>query len=136
MAEGWSQVQAARVYHVSKPGVSRFVVDYQTGGDLAACQGGGGPKMLRLPEHLVALREHAEAEPDLKLAARREPRGPVEGVQFSVSNLWLPMRAPGWTRKNHLLQRAKPAGASGLALVGGLSACSVEPDVRDESGHY
>ena len=99
VAEGWSQAQAARVYGVSEPSVSRFVEAYQTGGDLAARQGGGGPKKLRLPEHLAALREHLKSEPDLDLAARCEHLARREGVHVSVSTLWRAVRALDWTRK-------------------------------------
>ena len=99
VAEGWSQAQAARIYRVSEPSVSRFVTAYQAGNELAARQGGGGPKKLRLPEHLAALREHLEAEPDLELAARCEHLARTEGVQVSVPTLWRAMYALGWTRK-------------------------------------
>ncbi len=40
VAEGWSQAQAARIYRVSEPSVSRFVAAYEAGGDLAARRGG------------------------------------------------------------------------------------------------
>ena len=99
VAEGWSQAQAARVYGVSEPSVSRFVAVYEMGGDLAARQGGGGPKKLRLAAHRQALREHLEAEPDLDLAARCAHLAHTEGVHVSVSTLWREVRALNFTRK-------------------------------------
>ena len=73
VAEGWSQTRAAQVYGLSEASVSRFVRAYQVGERLEARQGGGRPKKLRLPEHVQALREHLEAEPDLELVERCEP---------------------------------------------------------------
>ena len=99
LAEGWSQAQAARVYGVSEPSVSRFVAAYQAGGDLVGRPGGGGPKRLRLAEHQAALREHLGAEPDLDLAARCEHLARTEGVHVSVSTLWRELRALDFTRK-------------------------------------
>ena len=99
VAEGWTQVRAARVYRLSEASVSRLVEAYQAGESLAARPGGGRPRKLRLPEHVAALREHLEAEPDLELSDRCEHLANSEGVHMSVPTLWRALRALGWTRK-------------------------------------
>ena len=118
MAEGWSQAQAARVYGVSEPSVSRFVEAYRAGGDLAARHGGGGPRKLRLPEHLQALREHLESEPDLDLAARVEHLARTEGVHVSVPTLWRALRRLDITRKKRPSPPANRTPASGHSGAG------------------
>ena len=102
MAEGWTQTRAAEVYGLSEASVSRFVAAYQAGEGLAARRGGGRPKKLRLPEHVAALREHLEAQPDLELVERCEHLAQAEGLCLSVSTLWRELRALGWTRKKRL----------------------------------
>ena len=102
VAEGWTQTRAAEVYGLSEASVSRFVAAYQAGEGLAACWSGGRPKKLRLPEHVAALREHLEAQPDLELAERCEHLAQEAGICLSVATLWRELRALGWTRKKRL----------------------------------
>ena len=59
----------------------------------------GRPRKLRLPEHVEALREHLEAEPDLELAERCAHLAKSEGLALSVTTLWRAMRALDFTRK-------------------------------------
>ena len=101
VARGWTWAQAAETYGVSLASVGRFVGAFRAGQtSLAACQNGGGrPKKLRLPEHVAALREHLQAEPDMELAERGEHLANLEGVHVSVPTLWRAVRALGWTRK-------------------------------------
>lgn len=99
VAEGWTQVRAARIYGLSEASVSRFVEAYQAGESLEARPGRGRSRKLRLPEHIAALREHLESEPDLELRDRCEHLARSEGVHVSVPTLWRAVRALGWTRK-------------------------------------
>lgn len=102
VAEGWTQVRAARVYGLSEASVSRFVGAYQAGESLTARPGSGRPRKLRLPEHVAALREHLASEPDLELRDRCEHLAHSEGVHVSVPTLWRAVRTLGWTRKKRL----------------------------------
>ena len=101
VARGWTWMQAAETYGVSLASVGRFVGAFRAGqASLAAGPNGGGrPKKLRLPEHVAALREHLEAEPDLELVERCERLANLEGIHVSVPTLWRAVRALGWTRK-------------------------------------
>ena len=99
VGEGWSRARAAEVYGISAVSVGRYVSAYQAGESLTPRQGGGRPRKLRLPEHVAALREHLEAEPDLELAERCEHLARTEGVSVSVPTLWRAIRVLGWTRK-------------------------------------
>ena len=106
VSEGWSRVRAGQVYGISAVSVGRYVSAYQAGENLAPRQGGGRPRKLRLPEHIEALREHLEAEPDLELSERCEQLRKHEGLYLSVPTLWRAVRALGWTRKK---RRSPPA---------------------------
>ena len=102
--KGWSQARAAEVFGVSEASVSRYRARQRAGQSLAALPGRGGPaKKLRLPEHVAALRESLEADPDLELAERGELLAASEGISLSVSTLWRELRALGWTRKKRRL---------------------------------
>ena len=103
VSEGWSRMRTAEVYGISAVSVGRYVSAYQAGESLSPRQGGGRPCKLRLPEHVEALRESLEAEPDLELAERCEQLARAEGVVLSVPTLWRALRALGWTRKKRLL---------------------------------
>lgn len=98
--KGWSQACAAEVFGVSEASVSRYLARHRAGESLAALPASGGrQKCLRLPEHIEALREHVEAEPDLDLAARCEHLQENEGIYLSVPTLWRELHALGFTRK-------------------------------------
>ena len=108
LAQGWTWARAAETYGVSLASVGRFVAAFRAGqASLAArAASGGRPRVLRLPEHVAALRESLEAAPDLELAARCEHLASTEGIQVSVPTLWRAVRALGWTRKK---RRSPPA---------------------------
>ena len=125
LAEGWSQARAARVYGVSEPSVSRFVAAYEAGASLAPRQGGGGPRKLRLAEHVAALREHLESEPDLDLAARCEHLARTEGVRVSVATLWRAMRRLDFTRKKRPSPPANKTRSNVRSGVGRPPGCFV-----------
>ena len=102
--KGWSQAQAAEGFALSQASVSRFMARHRAGKGLGALPGSGGPsRKLRLPEHVEALREHLENEPDMELAERQEHLQASEGICLSVTTLWRELRALGWTRKKRLL---------------------------------
>ena len=103
VSEGWSRVRAGEVYGISAVSVGRYVSAYLAGESLVPRQGGGRRCRLRLPEHVEALRESLEAEPDLELAERCEHLARAEGVVLSVPTLWRALRALGWTRKKRRL---------------------------------
>lgn len=94
-----SQGQAAEVYGVSRASVGRFVRAHQAGASLEPRQSSGRPRLLRLAEHVEALREHLAAEPDLGLAERCAHLAKHEGVHLSEPTLWRALRALGFTRK-------------------------------------
>ena len=98
---GWTWARAAETYGVSLASVGRFLGAFRSGeASLAARPNGGGrPKKLRLAEHVEALREHLQAEPDLGLAERCAHLAKSEGVRVSEPTLWRALRALGWTRK-------------------------------------
>ena len=101
--KGWKQARAAEVFGVSEGSVSRYLARHRAGESLAALSASGGPaKKLRLPEHVQALREHLESEPDMELAERCEALENNEGIYLSVPTLWRELRALGWTRKKRL----------------------------------
>jgi transposase len=97
--EGWSRLRAGEVYGISAVSVGRYVCAYQAGESLEPRQGGGRPRKLRLAEHVEALRESLQAEPDLELSERCAHLARSEGIHLSVPTLWRAVRALGWTRK-------------------------------------
>ena len=97
--KGWKQARAAEVFGVSEASVSRWLGRYRSGQSLRAGVSSGRPKKLRLPEHVAALREHLEEDPDMELAERCEHLAASEGVCLSVTTLWRAMRAQSFTRK-------------------------------------
>jgi transposase len=99
VAEGLSQVEAAKRFGVSRASVGCYVRAFRAGASLAPDKSRGRPRLLRLPEHMEALREHLQAEPDMELAERCEHLAQSEGVALSVSTLWRAMRALDWTRE-------------------------------------
>lgn len=100
VAEGLSQVAAARRLGLSRASVGCYVRAWQAGEEsLEAGKSTGRPRKLRLAEHQQALRESLESEPDLELAERREFLLASEGLGLGVSTLWRALRALGFTRK-------------------------------------
>ena len=97
--KGLARAEAAELFGVSVPSVGRFVRTHQAGGSLTPRVSTGRPRKLRLAEHVEALREHLEAEPDLELAERAEHLQKSEGVHVSVSTLWRELRTLDFTRK-------------------------------------
>jgi transposase len=100
--QGFSQVQAAKVFGLGRASVGRFVRTSQAGRSLVPLKSRGRPRTVRLPEHVEALREHLESEPDMELAERSEHLEKQEGIFLSVSTLWRELRDLGWTRKKRL----------------------------------
>lgn len=100
--QGLARAQAAALFGLSVGSVGRFVRAWQAGGSLEPRRSSGRPRILRLAEHVAALREHFEAEPDLELSERCEYLARAEGVQLSVPTLWRAMRRLDWTRKKRL----------------------------------
>ena len=99
VVEGMRQVAAARRFDLDRSSVGRFVRAWQAGQTLEARQSSGRPRLLRLPEHVEALREHLQAEPDLGLRERCEHLARSEDVRVSEPTLWRALRALGFTRK-------------------------------------
>lgn len=99
VVESLSQVAVARRFGLDRSSVGRFVRAWQAGESLEPRASSGRPKRLRLPEHVAALRESLESDPDLELAERGERLQQSEGLCLSVSTLWRELRALGWTRK-------------------------------------
>ena len=97
--KGIARAQAAELFGVSVPSVGRFVRAHQAGGSLTPRVSTGRPRKLRLAEHVEALREHLQSEPDLELAERCEHLHRAEGLALSASTLWRAMRALDFTRK-------------------------------------
>lgn len=100
--KGWQQAQAAKVFGVSEASVSRYVKRPRAGQSLRSGKSSGRARLVRLPEHVEALREHLESEPDMELAERSEFLAASEGIFLSVSTLWRELHALGWTRKKRL----------------------------------
>ena len=98
-ARGLSQEQAAQLFGVSRASVGVYVRAVRAGQSLVPRVSSGRPRVLRLPEHVAALREHLEAEPDAELTERCAHLAQSEGVHMSVPTLWRATRALGWTRK-------------------------------------
>lgn len=97
--KGWTWERAAETLGVSVSSVSRFLAAHRAGRSLAPRASSGRAPLLRLPEHVAALREHLESEPDAELAERCEHRAASEGIFVSVPTLWRATRVLGWTRK-------------------------------------
>ena len=99
VAKGWTRAQTAEVFGLSVVSVGRYVRAAQAGRSLVPQASTGRTPRLRLPEHVAALREHLESEPDAELSERCEHLAQSEGVFVSVPTLWRATRALGWTRK-------------------------------------
>ena len=84
---------------VSLASVGRFVGVFRAGEASLGARPGGGRRSVRLPEHVAALREHLQAQPDLGLRERCEHLAKSEGIHVSEPTLWRAVRALGWTRK-------------------------------------
>lgn len=96
---GLSQQGAAEVFGVSRASVGVYVRAARAGRSLVPRVGRGRAPLLRLPEHVAALREHLESEPDAELSERCAHLAQSEGVCLSVPTLWRATRLLGWTRK-------------------------------------
>lgn len=99
VVEGMSQGAAARRFGLDRSSVGRFVRTWQAGHAMEPRRRRGRPRLLRLPEHVEALREHLQSEPDMGLGERCAHLARSEGVRVSEPTLWRAMRALGWTRK-------------------------------------
>ena len=97
--QGWTWEQAAEAFDVSVSSVSRYLAAHRAGRSLTPRGSSGRPRLLRLPEHVEAWREHLESEPDAEASERCEHLAATEGVFVSVPTLWRATRALGWTRK-------------------------------------
>ena len=94
-----ARAQAAQPFGVSVPSVGRSVRAHQAGQSLTPRVSTGRPRKLRLAEHVEALREHLQSEPDLELAVRAEHLQKAEGIALSASTRWRAMRTLDFTRK-------------------------------------
>lgn len=97
--KGWTWERTAESLGVSVSSVSRFVAAYRAGRSLVPRASSGRPPLLRLAEHVAAVREHLEAEPDAEFSERCAHLAQSEGIFMSVPTLWRVTRALGWTRK-------------------------------------
>lgn len=111
--KGWTWEQAAEAFDVSVSSVSRFLAAHRAGRSLVPHVSSGRPPLLRLPEHVAALREHLEAQPDAEFSERCEHLAQSEGIFVSVPTLWRATRALGWTRKKRRSPRPSRTGSSG-----------------------
>ena len=100
--KGKARGEVAEIFGVSVPSVGRYVRAHQAGESLVPRVSTGRPRKLRLAEHVAALREHLQAEPDMELAERGEHLQESEGIFLSVPTLWRASRALGFTRKKRL----------------------------------
>ena len=103
--KGWTWERATETLGVSVSSVSRFLAAPRAGRSPVPRASSGRAALLRLPEHLAALREHLESEPDAERAERCAHLAATEGVFVSVPTLWRATRALGWTRKKDARRR-------------------------------
>ena len=125
VSEGWSREQAGQVYGLSAVSVGRYVAAYQAGESLTPRQGGARPRKLRLAEHLAALREHVESEPDADLATRCEYLARTEGIHVSVPTLWRALRRLSIMRKKRPSPPANKTRSSERSGAGRPLGCCV-----------